>query len=239
MSRESKASILSGLASDGFAVIESVLAPADLRKYTNSVDHVLSTSPASRIAIGSTSTRCNLFPDNGRHFQALFTSDKLLSAAESVIGDSLKLSSFHSRTVHPHCHAQPLHVDYRAGETRFPLLGFIYMVDDFHLDNGATRFVPGTHTLGFSPEDLSQRDIDECEERAVTACGPAGSLIVFNGGIWHGHGANRTPFARCSIQGAFIPRDQKSSINAAQISEGELFEMSEMARWLLSPCPNV
>jgi hypothetical protein len=41
----------------------------------------------------------------------------------------------------------------------------------------------------------------------VLATGPTGSLIVFNGSVWHGHTANRSGAARRSVQGAFIPRD--------------------------------
>jgi ectoine hydroxylase-related dioxygenase (phytanoyl-CoA dioxygenase family) len=40
----------------------------------------------------------------------------------------------------------------------------------------------------------------------VKACGAAGSLIVFDGSTWHGHGANATAGWRHSVQGAFIPR---------------------------------
>jgi ectoine hydroxylase-related dioxygenase (phytanoyl-CoA dioxygenase family) len=46
------------------------------------------------------------------------------------------------------------------------------------------------------------------EERA---CGPPGSMIVFQGSVWHGFGANRTPKPRRSIYGALIPKHANSA----------------------------
>ena len=40
---------------------------------------------------------------------------------------------------------QALHVDVGRHAAEWPLVGFILMVDDFRPDNGATRFVPGSH----------------------------------------------------------------------------------------------
>ena len=42
------------------------------------------------------------------------------------------------------------------------------------------------------------------------ACGPAGSMILFNGSIWHGQAAHGAAEPRRSIQGAYIRRDAES-----------------------------
>jgi ectoine hydroxylase-related dioxygenase (phytanoyl-CoA dioxygenase family) len=44
----------------------------------------------------------------------------------------------------------------------------------------------------------------------VPACGPAGSLLVFNGSAWHGHGDNASSRPRRSLQGAYIPREGRA-----------------------------
>ena len=95
-----------------------------------------------------------------------------------------------------------------------PMVGFILMVDEFRTDNGATRFVPGSHQWPTAPA-ASLQDISADYEGQVVACGPAGSVIVYNGSVWHGPTANRGCEPRRSIQGAYIRRDSEPGINQA------------------------
>ncbi len=76
----------------------------------------------------------------------LYVFPPLLDACRRVIGGPFKLSSLHARTLRPqHTPGQGLHVDVRRDSPDWPLLGFILMIDDFRADNGATRFVTGSH----------------------------------------------------------------------------------------------
>jgi ectoine hydroxylase-related dioxygenase (phytanoyl-CoA dioxygenase family) len=154
----------------------------------------------------------------------LFTHEPLLQAACKYIGSRFRLSGFHSRTVLPGAQAQALHQDVALGSDGWPLIGFIFMVDEFSDQNGATRFVPGTENLTSMPEGLAAGH--PAEERA---CGPSGSMIIFNGSVWHGFGANLTVKPRRSVYGALIPqqaraaRDYQSSLPSAvwaQLSGG-------------------
>ena len=77
------------------------------------------------------------------------------------------------RTVRPQTPAQRLHLDFASDAQGWPMVGFILMIDDFSLENGATLFLPGSQGLPAPPAN--------CE--LVPACGPAGSMIVFNGSI--------------------------------------------------------
>jgi len=49
----------------------------------------------------------------------------------------------HARAVNPGGRAQELRADYRRAGDGWPMVGFIFMVDECRRDNGATRFVPG------------------------------------------------------------------------------------------------
>ncbi len=60
-----------------------------------------------------------------------------------------------------------------------------WCVDEFTADNGATRFVPGSHRLNRMPRPGD-------EERAVPLEAPAGTLVVFDSRLWHQTGANTT-----------------------------------------------
>lgn len=65
-------------------------------------------------------------------------------------------------------------------------LNVAWCVDDFTEENGATRFVPGSHKLNRLPLP------GEAETATVAMAAPAGSAVVFESRIWHKTGNNRT-----------------------------------------------
>lgn len=150
-----------------------------------------------------------------------------------IIGRPFKLSTMHARALEPGAPAQPLHVDVKRGADGWPLVGFILMVDEFHTENGATRFVSGSHWLSRELDELTKDAAEACEGQ-VLACGPAGSIIVFNGSVWHGHTANRSVGRRRSIQGAFIPREARSAIDQASRILPDTFQrIGDLAKYVL------
>jgi hypothetical protein len=155
------------------------------------------------IHVGSTSTRVVDFVSRGPVFDPLYVYPPLLGAAALTVGLTFKLSSLHARTLRPGSTVLDIHVDVERDSPDWPLLGFILMVDAFTPDNGATHFIPGSHRWGHSPRGAR---LQEHTAQLVSACGPAGSHLVFNGSTWHGQGVNRSNRPRRSLQGAFIPR---------------------------------
>jgi ectoine hydroxylase-related dioxygenase (phytanoyl-CoA dioxygenase family) len=110
--------------------------------------------------------------------------------------------------------AQGLHVDVIRDSADWPLVGFILMVDEFRPENGATRFVPGSQRWTTVPEGHDAELQADRDDQAL-ACGPAGSLLIFNGSAWHGHTGNVTDAPRRSIHGAFIPRGGRAATEFA------------------------
>ena len=105
------------------------------------------------------------------------------------------------------------------------MVGFIFMVDDFRDDNGATAFVPGSHRRS----DVRSR------EDCVLACGLAGSVVVYNGSVWHGHAANVSAAPRRSIQGAYVRREARSGIDLrARMRPETLARIGPVAKYLLA-----
>jgi ectoine hydroxylase-related dioxygenase (phytanoyl-CoA dioxygenase family) len=124
-------------------------------------------------------------------------------------------------------------VDLKRDSDGYPLVGFIFMVDEFRSDNGATRFVPGSHKWDVLPDELLKDGTADYEDQ-VLACGQAGSIIVFNGSVWHGHAANLSGKPRRSIQGAYIRREAQSAGNLpARMSSETLARIGPLARYLL------
>jgi hypothetical protein len=190
----------------GFIVLSNLMSAGNIERVSRAYDSIVALANIDDVHTSSTTTRVTDFVNRGDEFDALYIFPPLLEACCHVIGRDFKLSSMHARTLRPHVAAQELHVDVRRDSVDWPLVGFILMIDEFRIDNGATRFVPGTHHRSYVPEEvMTDRRVD-CDGQVV-ASGPAGSLIIFNGSAWHGHTANISDEPRRSVQGAFIPRD--------------------------------
>lgn len=194
----------SALAERGFVVLEPVISAVTLVRLAKAYDAAVATAAPQDVKTGTSTTSVNDFVNRGPDFDAIYVIPQLLEACRQIIGSDFRLSSFHARTRRPHTAAGEWHVDVQRGSKDFPLVSFIFMVDAFTPDNGATRFVPGTHKWRKTPEDTMQ-DCTADYEGQELACGPAGSLLIFNGSTWHGYTANRSDRPRRSLQGAFIP----------------------------------
>lgn len=117
----------------------------------------------------------------------------VLPIAESVLDRDLLLSSLTAIETHPGQEPQPLHAD--DGSIPLPrphpplAVVALWALTDFTEANGATRLVPGTHR-----EDRRPRPGEEAQ--TVSAEMSAGSVLIYNGSLWHGGGANRSDARR-------------------------------------------
>jgi ectoine hydroxylase-related dioxygenase (phytanoyl-CoA dioxygenase family) len=119
----------------------------------------------------------------------------------------------------------------------WPMVGFIIMVDEFRSDNGSTRFVPGSHQWADTPRapgDIVEEATPD-QQRQLLASGPARSVIIYNGSVWHGHSANLTSVPQRSIQGAYIRRDAVSGIDLpARMRTETLRRISPLEKYVLA-----
>jgi hypothetical protein len=218
----------------GFVVIPGPGYPHRVDELADAFDAAVASATGDDVRVGSTSTRVTDFVNRGAVFDEVYVFPPLLEACSRVMERLGKLSSFHARTVRPQSPAQELHVDVQRESSDWPLLGFILMIDEFRSDNGATRFVPGSHRWLRTPAE-SMADTRSAHDDEVLACGPAGSLLIFHGSTWHGHAANSSSGPRRSLQGAFIPRDGKAAIDwSARILPETRARLSSLTRHLLA-----
>ncbi|MGH9853514.1 MAG: phytanoyl-CoA dioxygenase family protein, partial [Blastocatellia bacterium] len=79
-------------------------------------------------------------------------------------------------------------------------------LDDFTAENGAPRYVPGTHRSGRLPQDvLPDPAAPHPDEALIT--GRAGDVVVMNAHLWHGGTANRTDRPRLAMHSFYCRRD--------------------------------
>jgi len=124
-------------------------------------------------------------------FDELIMNRTILSIIESYFGETPQLSASMGMTIYQGQAAQPLHRDsghYPLAWPHPPLeVNSIWAFDDFREDNGATRYVPATHRLPHNDRPDVQPLVAEME---------AGSVLVYDGALWHGGGESTAEGAR-------------------------------------------
>ena len=136
----------------GFVILPGPAIQGGLARLSQAYDRAVLTADPADVSIRS-STRVHDFVNRGPEFDGIYIYPPLLAACCRVIGGPFKLSSMLARTLEPGAPDRGLHVDVRRGADGWPLVGFILMVDEFHAENGATRFVPGSHLLASEPDE--------------------------------------------------------------------------------------
>lgn len=230
---ELSADAVEELRDNGFVIIHGLLTKTELKRLATAYDVAMESANPDDVAIGRTTIRVSDFINRGAEFDKIYIYQPILEACFHIIGQPFKLSTLLARTLKPQTPAQALHVDFERDAQGYPMIGFILIIDDFRSDNGATHFVPGSHKWSDPPDELVKGCVSN-HENQVTAYGTAGSMIVYNGSVWHGHSANSTEIPRRSIQGAFIRRETRSGENFhTRIKPETLARISPLARYLL------
>ncbi len=152
--------------------------------------------------------------DKGKIFHVGFTHPKVLAAVAHVLEGDLKLSTLNSRSALPGEGRQGLHADWgkpvEKGE--YQVCNSIWLLDDFTVENGATRIVPGTHRLDkLAGEVMADPSADHPDQVILVA--PAGSVVVFNSHVWHGGTLNTTQKPRPAITAYYCRRSQSQATN--------------------------
>ena len=130
-------------------------------------------------------------------FMSLIDHPDVLEFIESVLGTQLILGSCNARIVRPGDPLQGFHSDIPSQLRRSGapvMVNAVWMLDAFTEENGATRFVPGSHLAPYAtpPPDVSI-------PYEVQAVGPIGSVLIFSGQCWHGGGANKSDAVRRAV----------------------------------------
>jgi len=227
------ASAAAQLRDAGVVVIPGPVTPGGIERLSEAYDRAVATADAADIRVSS-STRVTDFVDRGPEFDSIYVFPPLLAACCLTIGQPFKLSGTRARTLEPGAPVEGLHVDVKPRADGWPIVGFIVMVDAFDPENGATRFVPGSHLTLRDPRELLS-DPTNVHAGQILACGSAGSMIIFNGSVWHGHTANRSRRRRRSLQGHFIPRHAQSSVDhAGRLRPEVLGRIGNVAKYVLA-----
>ena len=220
----------------GFVVMPGPATQGGCEQLSDAYDRAVVAADPADVHTGRTksSTRIDDFVNRAPEFDGIYIYPPLLAACCQIIGGPFKLSGMRARTLHPGAPMEGLHVDVKRRANGWPLVGCIMMVDAFDAENGATRFVPGSHLQPREPSDVMKNSQDAHDEQ-VLACGPAGSVIIFNASVWHSYSANRSARPRRSIQAHFVPREARAATDQSARMRPETFQrIGDLAKYVLN-----
>tara|TARA_B110000444_G_C18792323_1_gene573080 strand:+ start:590 stop:1483 length:894 start_codon:yes stop_codon:yes gene_type:complete len=141
----------------------------------------------------NTNRRLNILVDRHECFLHLVDHPLAIEMASWFLGPSYLEESFllhglSANVTYPGCRDMGVHgdTDNVLPHVNVPVhLRMIWYIDDFDEDVGATRVVPRSHLFGKYPEKDGSLKYE-----TVAAVAPAGSVLIYDGRLYHGTGAN-------------------------------------------------
>lgn len=183
----------------GWVVLPELIAPEMVAELRDGVEQTMArahTPFGANTFLGEHTRRVFNLLSHDPMFGAVPIQEEVLGVVERVLDPELLLSSLTAVETHTGQGPQPLHADDGSIPLARPhpplAVPALWALTDFTDDNGATRLVPRSHLDPRRP-----RPAEDAE--TISATMPAGSVLIYNGSIWHGGGANRSDARRAFI----------------------------------------
>jgi ectoine hydroxylase-related dioxygenase (phytanoyl-CoA dioxygenase family) len=189
---------LERVARDGFTIVENAIAP-DLLDALDAalarLERELDARPAMNGFEGHKTVRIYNLLKFGAPFDTVPVHASVLPIIEGVLDEGCLISSLSSIAIDPGEIAQPIHADDQVIPLDKPhrpiVCNSMWALTDFTEANGATRLVPGSHKRP-NPDYGGAYD-------SIAAEMPRGSVLIWDGALWHGGGANATDTRRTGV----------------------------------------
>ena len=198
MDTESQQKHIERIRRDGFTIVEQAIEPSlidDISGALARLERQLDARPAMNGFEGHKTVRIYNLLAYGPPFDRIPVHDSVLPIIEGILDHGCLISSLSSIAIDPGEIAQPIHADDMVIPLDKPhrsiVCNSMWALTDFTAANGATRLVPGTHR--------KQNPDYGGKYESVAAEMPKGSVLVWDGSLWHGGGANATNTRRTGI----------------------------------------
>ena len=223
---------------DGYLPLPGILSAAQIARMLERTEALIALEgedAGKEVHQEAGTTRLSDLVNKDPIFEVCFTHPRVLAAISHVLGGNLKLSSLNYRAALPGAGLQALHADWGSAVAPgdYYVCNSIWLLDDFTVENGATRLVPGSQRRSQTPRDaLADPTLPHPEEIVVTA--RAGTVVIFNSHTWHGGTLNRTQHRRRALHSYFCRRDQTQQLDQKAYLRRETYErLSPAARFVL------
>ncbi|MEO8926751.1 MAG: phytanoyl-CoA dioxygenase family protein [Caulobacteraceae bacterium] len=189
---------LERIARDGYTIVEGAIEPDLIETLNKALDRLeldLDAKPAANAFEGERTVRIYNLLAHGAPFTQVPVHAAVLPIVEGVLDAGCLISSLSSIAIDAGETAQPIHADDHLIPLEKPhrpiICNSMWALTDFTEANGATRLVPGSH-LKANPEYGG-------DYPTVAAEMGKGSVLIWDGALWHGGGANRTEKRRTGV----------------------------------------
>jgi ectoine hydroxylase-related dioxygenase (phytanoyl-CoA dioxygenase family) len=219
---------------EGYVVFREVIDAVWLESLRTAFDEGCakdSSAPVIPVIKDSGTRHIDNLVSRGPVFERVFTHPRILAAVYHVLQCPFRLGQMNGRDPLPGYGQQGLHADWtaRAKGEPYRIVTAIWLLDDFTSENGATRLVPGTHRmLTQPPKSYADPASRHHDQRTIVAA--AGSVLLFNGHLWHSGTANNSSSPRRVLQCSFVGRDE---LRFARIKFDAPDHLSPSARYVL------
>jgi len=183
---------------DGFTIVENAIEPDRVEALNEALERLErehSVKPANNSFEGHHTVRIYNLLAYGEPFISVPTHKNVLPVVDEVLDPGCLISSLSSIAIDPGETAQPIHADDMVIPLEKPhrsiVCNSMWALTDFTEENGATRLVPGSH---LKPNPDYGGDYE-----TIPAEMAKGSVLIWDGALWHGGGANRTDKRRTGV----------------------------------------
>lgn len=185
------------IATEGYSILEDAIEPSLIDALVADISRLHDELAIDNVFEGDKTLRIYNLLARGKVFEQVPVHERVLPIIERVLDVGCLVSSLSSITILPGQTAQPMHVDDQLiplPRPHVPLVcNTMWALTEFTLENGATRLVPRSHQ---NPEIPAPFD---AHTNAITAVMKKGSVLVWNGSVWHQGGANTTDTPRIGL----------------------------------------
>ena len=183
---------------DGYTIVENAIEPELIEALNTALTRLereLDAKPAMNGFEGHRTVRIYNLLARDPVFERVPVHASVLPIIEGVLDPGCLISSLSSIAIDPGEIAQPIHADDMVIPLEKPHASIVcnsmWALSDFTAANGATRLVAGSHKLG-NPQYGGVYD-------SLPAEMPEGAVLIWDGSLWHGGGANTTGERRTGI----------------------------------------
>ena len=178
------------LVDDGYTIIQDPLAHALTDDIRAAILRLADQDPQAKAQ-----THSNLL-DLDPVFAAAICVPKLLVLVDFLLGKGAVFSQLNGSIRRAGRGSLGVHADSSWFPAPFPAWEIMctacWVTDEFTLESGATLMIPGTHKLRRHPPPDAGKDMPEA--RSIVAS--KGSLVLWNGSVWHGNYPRQLPGER-------------------------------------------
>jgi len=182
----------------GYTIVEEAIEPGLVEALNAALirlERDLGAGPAANSFEGLNTVRIYNLLARGEPFERVPVHPAVLPIVEGVLDPGCLISSLSSIAIDPGEIAQPIHADDMVIPLEKPhapiVCNSMWALTDFTAANGATRLVPGSHRRP-SPEYGGAYE-------TIPAEMARGSVLIWDGALWHGGGANTTAKRRTGV----------------------------------------